>query len=60
MEAFASFFGPDFYGLPRNQQRITLRKQNWTVPDSYALGTERVIPLRAGEQIGWSLVDDRP
>ncbi len=56
LEGFASLFGPDFYGLPLNQDTLVLEKTSWEVPASYALGTERVIPLRAGETIGWKLV----
>ena len=55
LEAFASFFGADFYGLPRNCDKITLVKQDWNVPASYALGDADVIPLYAGERLGWKL-----
>ncbi len=56
LEAFASFHGPDFYGLPRNQSQITLDKTDWTVPDSYPLGNgETLIPLLAGETLNWKL-----
>ena len=57
LEGFASFFGADFYGLPRNQDQITLEKQSWTVPDAYPFGDEQVVPLAAGEQLAWKLVD---
>lgn len=57
LEAFASFYGADFYGLPRNMDYITLRKQTWEVPSSYALGDEELIPLCAGETLHWSVVD---
>jgi dihydroorotase len=56
LEGFASFFGADFYGLPRNQQQITLEKRAWTVPNSYPFGEERVVPLAAGETLAWQLV----
>ena len=56
LEGFASFHGADFYGLPRNRERITLERQSWVVPDAYALGDERLIPLRAGEQVHWRLI----
>ncbi len=56
LEAFASFHGPDFYGLPRNTDTITLKKEEWEVPAEYPLGGNRVVPLRAGEKIGWKLV----
>jgi len=56
LEAFASFHGPDFYGLPRNQGQVTLDKIDWTVPQSYPLGSdETLIPLFAGETLHWKL-----
>ena len=57
LEAFASFHGPDFYGLPRNEDSITLERTEWTIPDAYPMGDEQLIPLMAGEPIGWKLVD---
>jgi dihydroorotase len=56
LEGFASFFGADFYGLPRNSDQITLEKQSWEVPSEYDFGKHKVVPLRAGEQITWRLV----
>lgn len=55
LEAFASFNGPDFYGLPRNKQTITLIKQDWKVPDHYPLGTNQLVPFLAGQTINWKL-----
>ena len=55
LEAFASFFGADFYRLPRNTEQITLAKENWTVPSHLAFGAHQLVPLRAGEQIAWRL-----
>jgi len=55
LEDFASRFGPDFYGLPQNQDSITLEKAAWKVPASYPLAEEQVIPMRAGGEIGWKL-----
>ena len=56
LEGFASHFGPDFYGLPRNAQRITLARQDWTLPEHYAWGDgAQVKPLRAGETLAWKL-----
>jgi dihydroorotase len=55
LEAFASFHGPDFYGLPRNDDEILLEKQEWKVPDTYPLGSDQVVPMRAGEHVGWRL-----
>lgn len=57
LEAFASFNGPDFYRLPRNTQKITLQKQSWQVPDSYAFGNSTLVPLRAGEHIQWRITE---
>ncbi|MYZ53104.1 dihydroorotase [Malikia spinosa] len=56
LEAFASFNGPDFYNLPRNTGRITLRKESWTPPVSFAFGEAELKPLRAGEALPWKLV----
>ncbi|TXT20958.1 MAG: dihydroorotase [Gallionellaceae bacterium] len=53
LEAFASFHGADFYGLPRNTQKITLRKEEWQVPASMEFGEHRLVPLRAGERVQW-------
>ncbi|TBW59405.1 dihydroorotase [Marinobacter halodurans] len=55
LEAFASFNGPDFYGLPRNTDTITLVKAPWTQAESLTLGEGRITPLRAGETIRWRL-----
>lgn len=55
LEAFASHYGPDFYGLPRNTDTITLNKQDWQLPESLPLGAETVVPLRAGETLNWKL-----
>ncbi len=56
LEAFASFCGADFYGLPRNTQQVTLRKEEWEVPASMGFGEHRLVPLRAGEKMRWKLV----
>ncbi len=53
LEAFASFFGADFYGLPRNAGRVTLRREPWTVPERLAFGEGALVPLRAGETVRW-------
>ncbi len=58
LEAFAAHHGADFYGLPRNTGKITLEKGEWEVPVSYAFGKDRVVPLRAGETVGWRLVSE--
>jgi dihydroorotase len=56
LEAFASERGADFYGVPRNPDRITLRKEAWTVPEHYPFGADQIVPLRAGAQVAWRLV----
>jgi len=55
LEGFASFHGPDFYGLPRNTGRITLRRESCTVPESFAFGEALLKPLRSGEVLQWKL-----
>jgi dihydroorotase len=55
LEGFASFFGPDFYSLPRNSKTITLVKQAQSIPAELPLGDATIVPLRAGETIAWSL-----
>jgi len=55
LEGFASFFGPDFYHLPRNNKKITLAKQAQKIPAELPLGNDTIVPLRAGETIAWSL-----
>jgi len=56
LEGFASFFGADFYGLPRNNQTMTLEKAEWQVPDSYSFANQKLVPLRAAETIHWKRV----
>ena len=56
LEAFASFHGAGFYGLPRHTDTITLRRESWEVPASLGLGNEALVPLRAGETIRWRVV----
>ena len=55
LEGFASFHGADFYGLPRNTGTITLRRESWTVPESFAFGEAQLKPLRGGEPLAWKL-----
>lgn len=55
LEGFASHFGADFYGLPRNRSTITLLRDPWPVPAAYPLGDSEVMPLRAGETVAWRL-----
>lgn len=56
LEGFASFHGADFYGLPRNTGTITLRREAWTPPESFAFGQTELKPLRSGEALPWRLV----
>ena len=56
LEAFASFNGADFYSLPRNQGTITLKKESWTPPESFAFGEAALKPLRSGESLPWRMV----
>ncbi|VVE45738.1 dihydroorotase [Pandoraea sputorum] len=53
LEAFASFYGPDFYELPRNADKVTLVREDWTLPAELPMGDQTVVPLRGGEVIGW-------
>ena len=56
LEGFASFHGPDFYGLPRNTGKVSLQRQTWTLPESLPFGQTSLKPLRAGEALGWQLM----
>lgn len=56
LEGFASFYGADFYGLPRNTKKITLVKEPWTVPAEIPFADNVLVPLRAGEEIRWRVV----
>ena len=55
LEGFASFHGADFYGLPRNTGKLTLRREAWQVPESFAFGEARLKPLRGGEMLPWRI-----
>jgi dihydroorotase len=57
LEAFASHFGADFYGLPRNADTITLVKESWTAPAHINIGKDQLIPLRAHEAVAWRLIE---
>ncbi len=57
LEGFASQFGADFYKLPRNEERITLRREEWRPPANYPLGASSLVPMRAGETVAWRLAD---
>ena len=54
LEEFASFHGPDFYRLPSNSRSITLSRTDQTIPDSFPIGGDRLIPIRAGETVAWT------
>jgi len=56
LEGFASFFGADFYGLPRNQEKITLVKDTWQIPESYNFSGSHVVPFFSGEKLSWKLL----
>ncbi len=56
LEAFSSFHGPAFYGLPRNTGNVTLKRENWTLPAELPLGEHTIVPLNGGEIIGWKLL----
>ncbi len=55
LEGFASFYGADFYGLPRNTGRIQLHRQSWTVPASLPFADDSIVPLRAGQPVAWKM-----
>lgn len=54
LEGFASHFGADFYGLPRNRGRVRLERREQPVPETLALGEDTIVPFRAGETLGWT------
>ena len=56
LEGFASFYGADYYGLPRNTETLTLCKEEWQVPETMGFGEHQLVPLRAGEKMKWKLV----
>ena len=55
LEGFASFFGADFYGLPRNESKVTLTKTRVSVPETLPFGSHALVPFRAGEAITWAI-----
>jgi dihydroorotase len=56
LEAFASLNGPAFYGLPVNEGTITLARETWSLPATVPMGEHDLVPLNAGEQIGWKML----
>ena len=59
LQAFASERGPDFYGLPRNRDYITLEHTAWTPPAAYPFGQDELVPFRAGESLAWRLAEEQ-
>ena len=57
LEGFASQFGADFYGLPRNASTITLKREPWTVPEVLPFPEAGLVPLRAGDTLNWRMAD---
>jgi len=57
LEAFASFYGADFYQLPRNTGKITLSQKNWQVPHELPFLETGLVPLRAGEELTWQMLE---
>jgi dihydroorotase len=55
LEAFASFHGPDFYGLPRNTEHVSLLRSPWAVPAELKMGDTSLVPLDAGLTLQWKL-----
>ena len=56
LEGFASIFGPGFYGLPQNREKITLERLPWSVPDHYEFAGSKVTPFFAGTELSWKLL----
>jgi dihydroorotase len=56
LEAFSSFYGADFYGLPRNQDKVAIERSPWQIPDSLPMADSTVVPLDAGQQLQWKFV----
>jgi dihydroorotase len=56
LEGFASFYGADFYKLPRNKDHITLQRQDWIVPEELVMQSTTIVPLDAGATLAWKLV----
>ncbi|AGS40689.1 MAG: dihydroorotase [Cycloclasticus pugetii] len=55
LEGFSSFYGPDFYRLPRNKQTLTLSKESWQAPPSYSFGTQTLTPFRQETPLQWKI-----
>ena len=59
LQAFASERGPDFYGLPRNRERITLERAVWSPPAAYPFDKDELVPFRAGEALAWRMTQEQ-
>ena len=57
LEAFASFYGADFYQLPRNTEQITLTKSTWRIPDELPFVESGIVPLGAGQELTWQYIE---
>jgi dihydroorotase len=57
LEAFASFYGADFYRLARNESKITLVRESWMVPENLSFGDDLLVPLRSGQEVVWRIAD---
>jgi len=56
LEGFSSHYGADFYGLPRNTEKIQLIKAEWKVPESLPFDGDVLVPLRAGQMVHWRMM----
>jgi dihydroorotase len=56
LEAFASFYGPDFYRLPRNKDTVKLERSSWVIPDELVMAGSTVVPLDAGQLQQWKFI----
>ncbi|MBV8035051.1 dihydroorotase [Roseateles sp.] len=56
LDAFAGHNGPDFYGLPRNNGTVTLRREPWSLPEAVPFGEAQLKPLRGGDTLNWKLI----
>jgi len=57
LESFASHYGPDFYGLPRNTDTITLSKESWLMPESIQIESgDSIVPFYAGQELNWKII----
>ncbi|MGK0290108.1 MAG: dihydroorotase [bacterium] len=57
LEGFTSFYGADFYNLPRNEKKITLKKEAWKVDSTLEFGSQSLVPIRAGEEVAWKVAE---